>query len=169
MKDKAAEDRDESPRRVRRDVEQILRERYAGVDLQGHPTILAFVAARKEELAEEFWQWFGARAQVGERAYPDGMMRWERERFGDVLVQAAHGVLAFVVKSKLQHTPAERREDPFWASASERLEYEHAVESNHAEFPRKLGEGSLACVRRIAEVVAGRLAPAAKPMPALGA
>jgi len=33
------------PRREQqRDVEQMLRERYAGVDLQGYPTILTFVA-----------------------------------------------------------------------------------------------------------------------------
>ena len=89
-------------------------------------------------------------------------MRWERERFGDVLVQAAHGVLACTVRGRLQYTPQEQREDPFWSSASERLEYEHAIESN----PRKPGEGSLTYIRRIAEVVAGRLAPPAKPMPA---
>jgi len=67
------------------------------------------------------------------------------------------------------HEPRDERpcidHAPFWRDESERLEYEHAVES----WPRKPGEGALSYIARLAGIVEGRLAPAGKTMPhALG-
>lgn len=42
---------------------------------------------------------------------------------------------------------------PFWRDKSEQLTYEHAVQSN----PRKSGEGPMAYIQRIAELVKGKL------------
>jgi len=50
---------------------------------------------------------------------------------------------------------------PFWSSESERLTYEHAVES----WPRRQGEGAMTYIARIAAKVEGRLAAAAKSFP----
>lgn len=54
----------------------------------------------------------------------------------------------------------------FWADESERLTYEHAVETNPR---RKLPDGRLeppgSYILRIAQLVAGRLGPIAKSMP----
>ena len=44
------------------------------------------------------------------------------------------------------------RRHPFWRSESERLTYEHAVESN----PRREGEGVMSYATRIAGIVAKR-------------
>lgn len=52
--------------------------------------------------------------------------------------------------------------EAFWLDESERLTYEHAVEVN----PRGKDEGAITYLARIAALAAGRLAPAAKPMPA---
>jgi len=49
---------------------------------------------------------------------------------------------------------------PFWTDESERLTYEHAVETN----PRRPTEPPMADIQRIAELAAGRLPKVAKPM-----
>ena len=50
---------------------------------------------------------------------------------------------------------------PFWRDESERLTYEHAVETN----PRRAGEGAITYIARIAVLVEGRLAKIDKSMP----
>jgi hypothetical protein len=79
-------------------------------------SVLQYVSQRQVELTQEFRDW-RARNQLGNESILDGLVRWEEERFGDKLFEAAHRLLWFrirsvMVPSQAQPPPPRRPELP---------------------------------------------------------
>lgn len=79
-------------------------ERAYNFDRRGERSTLAFVTTYRDELVEEFFAWRRQQALdgiwTGEGVF-DGLLRFERARFGADLYVGARGVLWFGVRVKL--------------------------------------------------------------------
>lgn len=78
--------------------DEALESRY-DFDHEGLPSVLAYVDANTDALVEQFFAW--RRRQTFAEPLADELVSFERMRFGLELYPAAHGLLRFAVRCKL--------------------------------------------------------------------
>ena len=142
--------------RVERDYR--LEESYSFHRAHPKETVLAHVAANRDQLVADYFDW--ATTEPFQEPSFTMLPRFETHRFGKELEPAAHGILAFAVRWREEKfkTPPDAQFDSFV-----QRETVEAAALEAISVPVE-GEGSEALVRRIA-VSSGLIAPDAPKKP----